>query len=89
MSDRVQRLKDARAEATKEIEEYKQAKEHEFRAFESSVRQFASVVIWLAHQLVISSTLARRLARKRLSIKRLRLNFNRSLSHIPRPKMQL
>jgi len=32
----VQRLKDARAEASKEIEQYKQAKEEEFRAFESS-----------------------------------------------------
>jgi len=36
--DRVQRLKDARAEAAKEIEQYKQAKDEEFRAFESSVR---------------------------------------------------
>ncbi|EAU90247.1 hypothetical protein CC1G_11571 [Coprinopsis cinerea okayama7 len=33
---RVQRLKDARAEASREIEEYKKAKEAEFRAFESS-----------------------------------------------------
>ncbi|KNZ74634.1 putative V-type proton ATPase subunit G [Termitomyces sp. J132] len=33
---RVQRLKDARSEASKEIEAYKQAKEAEFRAFESS-----------------------------------------------------
>jgi len=33
---RVQRLKDARAEATKDIEEYKRAKEQEFLAFESS-----------------------------------------------------
>ncbi|KAG6910027.1 hypothetical protein DXG01_013751 [Tephrocybe rancida] len=33
---RVQRLKDARAEASKEIEAYKQAKDAEFRAFESS-----------------------------------------------------
>jgi len=32
----VQRLKDARAEAAKEIEQYKQAKDEEFRAFESS-----------------------------------------------------
>lgn len=37
-TDRVQKLKDARAEATKEIEEYKKAKEQEFKAFESSVR---------------------------------------------------
>jgi V-type H+-transporting ATPase subunit G len=34
----VQKLKDARAEATKEIEEYKKTKEQEFKAFESSVR---------------------------------------------------
>ncbi|KAG6891534.1 hypothetical protein C0992_004392 [Termitomyces sp. T32_za158] len=33
---RVQRLKDARSEALKEIEAYKQAKESEFRSFESS-----------------------------------------------------
>jgi len=32
---RVQRLKDARAEATKDIEEYKRAKEQEFLVFES------------------------------------------------------
>ncbi|KAH0582852.1 hypothetical protein H2248_010757 [Termitomyces sp. 'cryptogamus'] len=36
VTDRVQRLKDARSEASKEIEAYKQAKEAEFRAFESS-----------------------------------------------------
>ncbi|ESK96438.1 vacuolar atp synthase subunit [Moniliophthora roreri MCA 2997] len=33
---RVQRLKDARAEASKEIEEYKKAKEDEFKSFEAS-----------------------------------------------------
>ncbi|KDR80508.1 hypothetical protein GALMADRAFT_240799 [Galerina marginata CBS 339.88] len=33
---RVQKLKDARAEASKEIEEYKKAKEEEFKAFEAS-----------------------------------------------------
>jgi hypothetical protein len=33
----VQKLKDARTEASKEIEEYKQAKEREFKAFEASV----------------------------------------------------
>ncbi|KAF8159677.1 H+-ATPase G subunit-domain-containing protein [Crassisporium funariophilum] len=33
---RVQKLKDARAEATKEIEEYKKSKEQEFKAFEAS-----------------------------------------------------
>ncbi|RXW23993.1 hypothetical protein EST38_g1876 [Candolleomyces aberdarensis] len=33
---RVQKLKDARAESSKEIEAYKKAKEDEFRAFESS-----------------------------------------------------
>jgi len=36
--DRIQKLKDARTEATKEIEAYKRAKEQEFRAFEDSVR---------------------------------------------------
>lgn len=38
-ADRVQKLKDARSEASKEIEEYKKAKEDEFKAFESSVRR--------------------------------------------------
>jgi len=33
---RVQRLKDARTEATKEIEEYRRVKEEEFTAFQSS-----------------------------------------------------
>ncbi|KAF8518991.1 V-type ATPase [Hysterangium stoloniferum] len=33
---RVQRLKDARADATKEIEKYKQEKDNEFKAFEST-----------------------------------------------------
>ena len=38
LTDRVQRLKDARSEAEKEIEEYKKSKEQEFKAFEQSVR---------------------------------------------------
>ncbi|KAE9401083.1 V-type ATPase [Gymnopus androsaceus JB14] len=33
---RVQKLKDARTEATREIEEYKKAKETEFKKFEAS-----------------------------------------------------
>ncbi|TEB36514.1 V-type ATPase [Coprinellus micaceus] len=33
---RLQKLKDARAEASKEIEAYKKAKEDEFKSFESS-----------------------------------------------------
>jgi hypothetical protein len=37
-TDRVQRLKDARAEAGKEIDEYKKSKEDEFKKFEQSVR---------------------------------------------------
>lgn len=36
-SDRVQRLKDARTEASKEVEEYKRQKEQEYKAFESKV----------------------------------------------------
>lgn len=36
--DRLQKLKDARSEASKEIEAYKAAKDEEFRAFEASVR---------------------------------------------------
>jgi V-type H+-transporting ATPase subunit G len=36
-SDRVQKLKDARSEAAKEIEEYKASKEAEFKKFEGDV----------------------------------------------------
>lgn len=39
-ADRVQRLKDARTEATKEIEEYRSLKEQEFTAFQNSVSPF-------------------------------------------------
>jgi hypothetical protein len=35
--DRVQKLKDARSEAAKEIEEYKAKKEAEYKKFESEV----------------------------------------------------
>ena len=37
MIDRVQKLKDARSEAAKEIEEYKAKKEAEHKKFESEV----------------------------------------------------
>ena len=37
MTDRVQKLKDARSEAAKEIEEYKAKKEAEYKKFESEV----------------------------------------------------
>jgi len=40
---RVQRLKDARTEATKEIEEYKKTRDAEFKAFESSHAGITSV----------------------------------------------
>lgn len=36
--DRLQRLKDARSEASREIEEYRQAKEADFKSFEALVR---------------------------------------------------
>jgi hypothetical protein len=36
-TDRVQKLKDARTEAAREIEEYKAQKEAEFKKFESDV----------------------------------------------------
>ena len=35
--DRVQKLKDARAEASKEVEDYKKQKEKDYKAFESKV----------------------------------------------------
>lgn len=37
--DRVQKLKDARSEAAKEIEEYKATKDAEFKKFESEVSE--------------------------------------------------
>lgn len=36
--DRTKRVKDARSEAQKEIEEYRNQKEEEFKAFEKQVR---------------------------------------------------
>lgn len=42
-ADRTQRLKDARSEATKEIEAYKTQKEREFKAYEASVRRILSI----------------------------------------------
>ncbi|KAJ8521573.1 hypothetical protein ONZ45_g1742 [Pleurotus djamor] len=36
--DRVQKLKDARTEAQKEIDDYKKAKEAEFSTFEASIK---------------------------------------------------
>ena len=36
--DRVQKLKEARTQATKEIEEYRKQKEQQFKSFEASVR---------------------------------------------------
>lgn len=38
----MQRLKDARSEATKEIEAYKAQKDQEFKAYEASVRMILS-----------------------------------------------
>lgn len=37
-ADRVQRLKDARSEASKEVNEYRKQKEEDFKTFESKVR---------------------------------------------------
>jgi len=45
LPDRVQKLKDARTEAAKEIEEYKAQKEAEFKKFESDVRSCAKVEV--------------------------------------------
>jgi V-type H+-transporting ATPase subunit G len=40
--DRVQKLKDARAEAAKEIEAYRAQKEKDFTSFESEVRNISA-----------------------------------------------
>jgi hypothetical protein len=39
-TDRVQKLKDARSEAAKEIQAYKDSKDKEFKKFESDVSGF-------------------------------------------------
>jgi len=44
-SDRVQRLKDARAEAAKEIERYKSQKDAEFKKFESEVSLLSAQIL--------------------------------------------
>lgn len=44
-SDRIQRLKDARSEAEKEIAAYRAEKEEEFKRYEKSVRILIYVVI--------------------------------------------
>lgn len=41
--DRVQKLKDARSEAAKEIEEYKAKKEAEYKKFENEVSVVAQI----------------------------------------------
>ena len=53
-TDRVQRLKDARSEAQKEIDEYRKSKEDEFNAFQSSVR-IIDTGIWLRLISIIST----------------------------------
>ena len=47
-TDRVQRLKDARTEAAKDIETLKAQKQAEFAAFEKKVlRKYQQALIWL------------------------------------------
>jgi V-type H+-transporting ATPase subunit G len=45
MSDRTKRVKDARSEAQKEIDEYKKQKEEEFKKFEAEVRNLEHLVV--------------------------------------------
>jgi V-type H+-transporting ATPase subunit G len=42
-TDRTKRVKDARSEAQKEIDEYKSSKDKEFKSFEEKVRLLAIV----------------------------------------------
>lgn len=49
--DRTQKLKDARAEAEKEIEEYRKTKEQEFQAYERSVCRLAFIPCLLTNAL--------------------------------------
>lgn len=48
--DRVQKLKDARSEAAKEIEEYKAKKEAEYKKFESEVSHHLRITLLLARR---------------------------------------
>ena len=43
--DRTKRVKDAKAEAQKEIEEYRKKKEEEFKKFESEVGQLVVLTV--------------------------------------------
>jgi hypothetical protein len=46
----VQKLKDARSEAAKEIEEYKAKKEAEYKKFESEVCPCPLLLLWLGEE---------------------------------------
>ena len=45
-TDRTKRVKDARSEAQKEIEEYRKQKEEEFKKFESEVPSYIPLALW-------------------------------------------
>ena len=44
-TDRTKRVKDARSEAQKEIEDYRKQKEEEFKKFETEVRPLLSLQV--------------------------------------------
>lgn len=67
VTDRVQKLKEARTQATKEIEEYRKFKEEEFKAFEASVRR--TTIVYAAVPDASYSMLAPLRPRKQPSIK--------------------
>lgn len=48
-SDRTKRVKDAKAEAQKEIDEYRQKKEEEYKKFESEVCHIPATTTFLSH----------------------------------------
>jgi hypothetical protein len=50
-TDRVQKLKDARAEAAKEIEAYRAQKEKDFTSFEAEVSNGCLVVFVIAERI--------------------------------------
>jgi hypothetical protein len=70
----VQRLKDARTEADKEIEAYRKVKEQEFSAFQSSVSPIL-IPYTQTRNAHTSSMLGQRKTHSLSSIKRLKTNW--------------
>lgn len=56
--DRTKRVKEARDEAKKEIDDYRKSKDDEFKKFESEVRSSISLILWFTLDSIIGAGLA-------------------------------